>query len=54
VREGAHLKDRVVDGRIILKWISERLDGIIDWIDLAQGRDRWRTLVIAFMNLRVL
>jgi hypothetical protein len=25
----------------------------MDWIDLAQGRDRWRALVIAVMNLRV-
>jgi len=27
--------------------------GGIDWIDLAQDRDRWRTLVNAVMNLRV-
>jgi hypothetical protein len=27
-------------------------DGI-DWIDLAQDRDRWRTLVNTVMNLRV-
>ena len=25
----------------------------VDWIDLAQGRDRWRALVSAVMNLRV-
>ena len=24
-----------------------------DWIDLAEGRDRWRALVNAVMNLRV-
>ena len=27
--------------------------GYMDWIGLAQGRDRWRTLVSAVMNLRV-
>jgi hypothetical protein len=25
----------------------------MDWIDMAQDRDRWRTLVNAVMNLRV-
>jgi hypothetical protein len=47
------LKDRGVDGRIIIKWIFERLGGGIDWIDLAQDRDRWRDLVNAVMNLRI-
>ena len=28
--------------------------GYMDWIGLAQDRDRWRTLVSAVMNLRVL
>jgi hypothetical protein len=26
--------------------------GGVDWIGLAQDRDRWRALVIAVMNLR--
>ena len=25
----------------------------MDWIDLAQGRDRWRALVKAVMNLQI-
>ena len=28
--------------------------GFMDWIGLAQDRDRWRTLVSAVMNIRVL
>jgi hypothetical protein len=28
--------------------------GGMDWIDLAQDRDRWRVLVNEVMNLRVL
>ena len=27
--------------------------GYVDWIGLAQDRDRWRTLVSAVMDLRV-
>jgi hypothetical protein len=27
--------------------------GYVDWIGLAQDRDRWRTLMSAVMNLRV-
>jgi hypothetical protein len=27
--------------------------GGMDWIGLAEDRDRWRTIVIAVMNLRV-
>jgi hypothetical protein len=47
------LIDPGVDGRIILKWIFERLGGGMDWINLAQDRDRWRAVVYAVMNLRV-
>jgi hypothetical protein len=48
-----HLKDRIVDGRIILKWILENWNGGgMDSIDLVQNRDRWRAVVNAVMNLR--
>jgi hypothetical protein len=52
LREGEHLGDPGIDGRI-LKWIFKQWDGGMDWIELAQDRDRWRALVNAVMNLRV-
>jgi hypothetical protein len=39
---------------IILKWILKKWDGSMDWIDLAQDRDRWQNVVNAVTNLRVL
>jgi len=40
-----------VDGRIILRWIFRKWGR--DWIDEAQGRDRWREIVHAVLKLRV-
>jgi hypothetical protein len=42
-----------IDGRIILRWVYERLDGGTEWIDLAQDRDRSWGLVNMVINLRV-
>jgi hypothetical protein len=53
LRESHHLGGPGVDGRIILKWIFKQWDGGMDWIELDEDRDRWRTLVNAVMNLRV-
>jgi hypothetical protein len=39
--------------RWVDKWILEKLDGKIDWIDVAQDRDQWRTLVNTVMNIQV-
>jgi hypothetical protein len=39
-----------VDGRIILKWIFEKWNGSVDWIDLVQDTDRWQAVVNAVMN----
>ena len=46
-------------GRPRRRWVDNiRMDlqvgcGYVDWIGLAQDRDRWRTLVSAVMGLRV-
>ena len=42
-----------VEGRIILKWIFEKWEVGMDWIDQAQDRVRWQAVVNAVMNLRV-
>jgi hypothetical protein len=46
------LEDPGLDEMIILKWILEKWSGGMDWIDLAQDKDRWRILVKAVINLR--
>ena len=39
-------------GRMLLKWISEKWGGGINWIDLLTDRDRrWAAFVNAVMNL---
>jgi hypothetical protein len=53
VREGKNLEDPGLDGKVILKYFFEKWDVEMDWIDLAQDRDRLRALVNAVMNLWV-
>jgi hypothetical protein len=49
------MKDQGIEG-----WDGMRMDlreigwGSVDWIQLAQDRDRWRAVVNMVMNLRVL
>jgi uncharacterized membrane protein YcjF (UPF0283 family) len=38
-----------VGGWTILKWILKRWDGV-DWIYVAQDRDKWRALVNTVLN----
>ena len=52
LRERDHFKDPGVDLRIILRWILRKWDEGMEWIDVAQDRDRWRALVNAVMNRR--
>ena len=59
------MKERCIQGKIPLerpryRWednikmdLQEVGCGYMDWIGLAQDRDRWQTLVCAVMNLRV-
>ena len=42
LRETDLLKSPGVDGRIILRWMFRKWDVVgMDWIELAQDRDRW-------------
>jgi hypothetical protein len=47
------LKDPGVDGRIILKWLLEKWDVGMDWIDVDRSRDSWRAVVNAVLTLWV-
>ena len=49
-----HLEEPSIDGKIILRWIFRKWDVWgMDWIELAQDRDRWRAVVNVVMNLWV-
>ena len=55
LRERDHFEGPCVDGRIILRLVFRKWNGVgdVDWIDSTQGRDRWRALVYAVMNRRL-
>jgi hypothetical protein len=45
------LEDLGIDGRIILRYIFQEVECVgMDWIALAQDRDRWWALVNAVIN----
>jgi hypothetical protein len=54
LREGDHWGDPDVDGRIILRWIFRKWEGVVgtgwSWL---RNRDGWRALVGSVWNLRV-
>jgi hypothetical protein len=50
LREGDHWGDPGIDIKTDLREVGCRC---VDWIGLAQDRDRWPALVSAVMNLRV-
>jgi len=52
-REGDHWEDLGLDGDNIRMDLQKLGCGYMDWIGLAQDRERWRTLVGAVMNIRV-
>jgi hypothetical protein len=52
MKDGDHLKDPRIDGRIILKWIFEKFLWSMGWIDVALDKDSWRAVVKAVMKLR--
>jgi hypothetical protein len=54
IRERNHLEDPGVDGMILRMGLQQVGCEGMDWIELAQDRERWRTLVNEVVKLRVL
>jgi hypothetical protein len=54
VNERDYLGDPGIDGIVILSWIFRKWNmGGLDWIDVAQGRERWWVSLNAVMNFQV-
>jgi len=54
LRERDHLGDQGVDGEDNIKMDLQEIGcGDMEWFELVQNRDRWRTFVNAVMNHRV-
>jgi len=54
LREGDHWGDPGIEWEDNIRMdLREVGCGCVDWMELAQDRDRWRALVSAVMNLRV-
>ena len=52
LRERDYWGDPKMDGRIILRWIFRKWEGV--WgLELTEDRDRWQALVNMVMNLWV-
>jgi hypothetical protein len=51
MRERDHFEDLVLNWRIILKCLFKKSARGVDWVDLAQGRKRWRVVVEAAISL---
>ena len=51
LRERDNLEALGIDGRVILKLLFKKHDGKLDWVDLAQDRNRSRAVLSAVMNL---
>ena len=47
------MEDPGVDVRIILKWVFEKWNWVVDWIDLTKNRVRLLAVVNAVLNIRV-
>jgi hypothetical protein len=47
------LEDPGVKGRIIMRCILWKWERGMDWIDVAQDKDRWQALVNVVTNLQI-